>query len=276
MSYKTVFTALTDFDPAFVDVAVSLAKAQDAHLDVLCVGLDQMRNTYLETGANPMIVQAALEEAEKHSDTLRQMVTSRLAGDSLRWDVSKCIWAFSGIERSVAVRSRFSDLAIVRKPYVQNSGVEAAYVLEGLLLQGDCATLVVPESYSYKAPSRIVIAWNESAQALRAVRAAIPFLKQATQVQIAVVDPTAHSPERSDPGGPLAVYLSRHGIECDVHVLASGGKSASDKLIQHCTEQSADMMVMGGYGHSRFREAILGGATRDMLERAPIPVLMSH
>ena len=125
-------------------------------------------------------------------------------------------------------------------------------------------------------PARIVIGWNQSREAMVAVRRALPFLKKAALVNIAVIDPPAHGPERSDPGGALCQMLVRHGVKAEVSVLARSMPRISDVLNRHVRDLDGDMLVMGAYGHSRFREAILGGATRNMLENAEVPVLMAH
>ena len=93
---------------------------------------------------------------------------------------------------------------------------------------------------------------------------------------IAVIDPPQHGPERSDPGGMLCQMLVRHGVKAEVSVLARTLPRISDILARHVRDQNADLLVMGAYGHSRLREAILGGATRNMLEQTEIPVLMAH
>lgn len=276
MAYKTVFTAMTQYDENTLEYAAACVASQDAHLDVMCIGLDRIQSNYYEVGANAMIVQTALEEADEKAAALAQRVSERLSRESLRWDVFSSIWAMSGIGHSVANQARFTDLAIIGQPYGPTKRVEEALMLEGLLFQADCPTIIVPPNATFKNASRVVIGWNESAQALRAVRAALPLLKSADLVHIAVIDPSPHGPERSDPGGPLAVFLSRHGISSDIQVLNSGDLRVSERLAQHVREKSANMMVMGGYGHTRFREAILGGATRDMLEHAAVPVLMAH
>lgn len=276
MAYKTIFTTMTSFDPETLGFAAACATAQDAHLDVMCVGLDRMQTNYYEVGSNAMIVQAALEEAEHKVSDISASVSERLKGESLRWEVLSSIWAISGIGHSVATQARFSDLAIIAKPYGDDKRVEDALMLEGLLFQADCPTIIVPQMAAYRPNGTIVIGWNESAEALRAVRAALPFLMDAEAVHIAVIDPSDHGPERSDPGGPLAIFLSRHGVAADIQVISSGGQKVSERLAQHAREKGADMLVMGGYGHSRFREALLGGATRDMLEHATVPVLMAH
>jgi nucleotide-binding universal stress UspA family protein len=109
-----------------------------------------------------------------------------------------------------------------------------------------------------------------------ATRQALPLLKGADKVNITVIDPPTQGEERSDPGGMLCQMLVRHGVHAEVSVLARSLPRVSDVLARHIWDQNADMLVMGAYGHSRFREAILGGATRNMLEKAEVPVLMAH
>ena len=111
---------------------------------------------------------------------------------------------------------------------------------------------------------------------MAAVRRALPLLQAADAVEITVVDPSPSGPERSDPGGALCQMLTRHGVKAEIAVLARTMPQISDILNRRATEIGADMVVMGAYGHSRFRQAILGGATRNMLEKAKVPVLMAR
>jgi nucleotide-binding universal stress UspA family protein len=121
-----------------------------------------------------------------------------------------------------------------------------------------------------------VIAWNEGREAMNAIRAALPLLKAAECVDIAVVDPAPTAPDRSDPGGLLCQMLVRHGVKAEVSVLARSMTRVADVLKRHLRDRDADLLVMGAYGHSRLREALMGGATRDMLEEAEVPVLLAH
>jgi nucleotide-binding universal stress UspA family protein len=125
-------------------------------------------------------------------------------------------------------------------------------------------------------PRRVMIGWDESAEALSAVRAAIPLLTRADAVHVVVVDPPAHGPNRSDPGGLLSQFLARHGVKVEIDVLAKTLPRISDVLARHAGDIEAEMIVMGAYGHSRFREAILGGATRNTLESTSVPLFMAH
>ena len=111
---------------------------------------------------------------------------------------------------------------------------------------------------------------------MTATRRALPLLKQADAVIITVIDPPAHGPERSDPGGLLCQMLVRHGVKAEVSVLAKSLPRVSDVLARQVRDLDADLLVMGAYGHSRVREAILGGATRNMLEQAEVPVFLAH
>jgi len=124
--------------------------------------------------------------------------------------------------------------------------------------------------------NRIVVAWNQSNEALAAIRRALPLLQAADHVCIAIVNPPPHSSERSDPGGLLTQMLARHGVRAEVAVLAKTLPRVSDVLMRHMTDIDAGLLVMGAYGHSRLREAILGGATRNVLENAEHPVLLAH
>lgn len=148
---------------------------------------------------------------------------------------------------------------------------------EAALFEGCCPVLVMPSpAASTEQPRRVLLAWNQSTEALAAVRRALPLLQAADQVEVTLIDPGRSGPERSDPGGALTQMLTRHGVRAEIAVLARTAPTTGDELNRRALEIDADMIVMGAYGHSRFRQAILGGATRDMLEKARIPVFMAR
>lgn len=146
------------------------------------------------------------------------------------------------------------------------------------MFEGQAPILVLPDTPVDGATigRRVAVAWNQSREALVAIRRALPLLIAASKVDIVIVDPPTHGPEKTDPGGMLSQMLARHGVRVEVSVLAKTMPKVSEVLSRHVTETGADLLVMGAYGHSRFRQAILGGATRSMLEQAAFPVLMAH
>lgn len=280
MAFKTLMTHLTgiEADAALLGYVTDLANAGDAHLDVLCHGVDHMTAGFHYGAVDPMMVQQSLQAAVENASALETSAKLQLDLSLARWSAERIISPQGSLARNVALRSRFSDLVVLRAPYGSTQHADAEGVLEGALLSAAVPVLVLPSGSvpSSPRPEKIIVAWNESAEALAAVRAALPLLKAADQVRVTVIDPPRHGPDRSDPGGPLSVYLARHGVKVEIDVIGKSLPRVSDVLIRHATDRSADMVVMGAYGRSRLREAILGGATRDMLEASPLPVFMQH
>lgn len=154
------------------------------------------------------------------------------------------------------LRSDFPDYVVLNSP-------RPVLVIPS---SGACATL----------GQRVTVGWNGSAEAARAIASAIPLLQGAAQVDLVVFDAAAEDGLHGDePGADMALYLARHGVPTEVHARAAalpGGQS----LLAFALERSADLIVMGAYGHSRFRETLLGGMTRDLLAASTIPLWMAH
>lgn len=279
MSYKTLMTVVTDTGVSKppLEASVALAQAWDAHLEAMCMGVDRTQTGYYYAGANAMILQETIARAQRDAEAAGQHMRDTLGKSDVRWNVETGVAQLADIGRQVAMHARFSDLVILPKPYGENRGAELEPVIEGALFDGHVPVLVVPEEGLAKTrPERILLGWDEGDEALSAARAALPFLSAADTVHIVVVDPPAHGPNRSDPGGLLSQFLARHGVKVEIDVLSKTMPQISDVLMRHALDVDADMIVMGAYGHSRFREAILGGATRNMLENSPLPLFMAH
>lgn len=279
MSYKSLFSVLTDEKLAgpVLDQAAALARTNDAHLDVLCLGVDRSQTGYYYAGANAMILQESITRAQTEAETVEKAARAILNNSDIRWSAESGVAQLADLGRHVAARARFADLVVLPRPYGEDRGVELEPVLESAMFEGHTPVLVMPDdSTVVKDPKKIVLAWNESPEAMNAARAALPMLKSAGVVHVVVVDPPAHGPNRSDPGGLLSQYLARHGVKVEIDVLSKTMPRVSDVLLRHVQDIDADLVVMGAYGHSRFREAILGGATRYMLEQSQVPVFMAH
>lgn len=279
MAYKSLLTVLTD--PAHIDAPLdqiaALSAAFDAHADALCIGVDRSPHGYYEAGGNTLILQQALEQAQGEADTILARADAVLGGAGIRWSSERAVAPLAAMGTHVASRSRFADLVVMPLPYGAQKGGDMEVAVEAALFGGRAPVLVLPES---KAPSTqfktIMVAWNEAAEAMTAVRRALPLLQSADLVRIVTVAPAKHQPDRTDPGSLMSQMLARHGVTCEIDVLSQTMPRTSDVLNRHATDTGSDMIVMGAYGHSRLREAILGGATRNMLESAKVPVLMAH
>lgn len=278
MAYKTLLTVLSDESQMpLIDAAVSLARAEDAHLAVFCLGIDHTQIGYYYAGASAYVLQESIDRAMEAASAVEARVRDKLDNEDIRWSVESAVAQTGGVSALIGLRARFADLAILAKPYGSAAAGDAEIVVEAALFEGDCPVLIVPETgLSDNFRQRVLVGWNQSSEAMVACRRALPFLRRAEAVEIAVVEPSPNGPEGSEPGGMLAKWLNRHGIKTDVAVLPKTLPRISEILNRRAIETGASMIVMGAYGHSRFREAILGGATRNMLEQAQVPVFMAR
>lgn len=281
MAYKSILTVATSANGinAPITAASIVALAADAHLDALALGVDRTQIGYSYVGSGAVIIAAEIDRAEADARTVEKAVNAALGQQSpgLRMAVETAVTQLGTLTDVVASRARYADLVVLPLPYGKGRGIEDEAVIEAALFDGMAPVLVVPETGMAQAyPRRIVLAWNQSREAMVAARRAMPFLKRADTVSIVVIDPPSHGMERSDPGGLLCQLLVRHGVHAEVTVLAKTLPRVSEVLARHLRDANADLLVMGAYGHSRFREAILGGATRDMLAAAEVPVLLAH
>jgi nucleotide-binding universal stress UspA family protein len=278
MDYKTIVTFVRDFETekSALETAAAMAEARGGHLIVVCLGIDRTQPGAYYAGANAIALQQTLAEAQSEAKATEAQVRELLKLRA-RCEVLPVTAQIGAVGPMVADFTRFADLAVVLKPYGDKRGVEDVAIVEGALFGYRTPVLILPPGTDGALePKTAVIAWNESLESLTAVRAAMPFLAKASKVNIAIIDPPKHSSDRSDPGGSVAEMLARHGVRSDISVLAKTMPRVSDVLVRHSRDLDADLIVMGGYGHSRFREAILGGATRNMLEISDVPVLMAH
>ncbi|MFD2172491.1 universal stress protein [Rhodobacter lacus] len=279
MAYKTVLTIVTEVSQTQgqIDSAVAVARAEDAHLEVLCLGVDRTQTGYYYAGATAFVQQEVLDRAQEEARETEKAVNDRLSREDIRWSTEAVVAQIGAIATVVGLRARFADLVVMSHPYGSGRGQELEAAVEAALFEGQAPVLIVPDGQRVNlTPRRVVVAWNQSDEAMNAIREALPLLQRAQLVDITVIDPPAHGPERSDPGGQLSQWLARHGVKVEVSVLAKTLPRVSDVINRHVRDSSAQMVVMGAYGHSRFREAILGGATRNMLEQAEVPILMAH
>lgn len=279
MAYMNISTVLTDLenDRDALGAALKLAQRDGGHLDGLCIGIDRSQPGFYYAGAHALAVQSTLEQAEKEAKSIELEVQDFLEGRDQAWEIKSMPVQLTNLSASVAHHIRYSDIVVLARPYGNNRGHENEAIVEAALFDAGIPVLVIPDGKTIPDQvERIVVAWNGSPEALTAIRAAMPMLKMADVVNVAIIDPPTHAPDRSDPGGALSTMLARHGINAEISVLAKTMPRVSDVISRHVLDQKADLLVMGAYGHSRIRESILGGATRNMLQMAELPVLMAH
>jgi nucleotide-binding universal stress UspA family protein len=260
--------------------AIALAEAQNAHLCVIePVDLPTpMTNPW---GLPSEIAMAGTyetlrEDGKANAEKLRV----RLAKESISWEVRVVESLFVEPPRSLAMQARHADLSVIAAA-IQGNAAEAALVdayFNGLLFESGRPVLVVPPERSMAFPvSHAVIAWQPTREATRALHDALPLLRAATTVDVVMVDPVAgDSRDSRQPVVDIAGHLARHGLQVNVVTQARHKETVATVLLRHAAESGAQLLVAGGYGHTRLREWALGGTTRELSQAASTPILFSH
>ncbi|MCF4129862.1 universal stress protein [Methylobacterium sp. SyP6R] len=218
------------------------------------------------------LVVAAEQDAREQADAAVAAVAAAAQAAGLSCETSAICTSAPLAPRRLAEFVHLSDLAVIEQADDTAPKPADAY-LDDLLFQGARPVLVVP--YIHEAPPRLacaVVAWDGSAPAARALSDAIPILRRTARVELVGV---TDEPVPEATRWRAIRHLARHGIEATVHTIP-GGVPVAEALLSHCADRGADLLVMGAYGHSRLREAILGGTSRTILASMTVPVLMSR
>jgi nucleotide-binding universal stress UspA family protein len=181
---------------------------------------------------------------------------------------------------AMALNALYADLAIIgqRDPDEDSDALGLPHdFVDSTLQQSSRPLLVVPYAGSFpRIGSRVLIAWNASRTAARAVRDALPFLRRAEKVLVLSVNPERSGNHGESPGADIALYLARHGVNVEAAESHAGDVEPGSWLVSRACDLSADLIVMGGYGHSRLAESLFGGVTRSILGQLTLPMLAEH
>ncbi|MDZ5646203.1 universal stress protein [Nitrospirillum sp. BR 11828] len=296
MSYRKILSVLTGGagDRAALAAAFALARRDGGHVLGLVPNPDPREAVpALGEGVSGALVEEIMtmveQESRNHRTRARQTFDAVLAEAGATLAESPVAAASPdaaapvtgdfrevvGNQEDVAVvQARLADLSVMAQ-VAETTGGEALLMLEAILLDSARPLLVVPPAFNADAGlgRRIVIAWNGSRESAQAAAQALPLLTTAEAVTVIAVET-----DKTDgaAGRDLAGYLAWHGVKAQVRQPMAEGRSVGALLLAEAKAANADLLVLGGYGHSRLREMILGGVTRHVLYNAPLPVLLAH
>jgi nucleotide-binding universal stress UspA family protein len=270
MDYANILVSadLGEAAPDRIRLAAGLARRFDAtltgaaaHVVPAPILVRDIYDAIGQEGRNKAQIQAILEQAHASFE--------RFAGDGIRTDWR---WCFAEPVAHLIEQARAADLVVVSRRGPGDEDPGPLSVLPGpVLMEAGRPVLVVPPSTASLKASRTVIAWKDGPEARRTVSGALPLLRQADQVFLATVGADA----RHDGAEDVARHLVRHGAHAAVHHLQTVDDDGSE-IMRFALLHDADLIVLGAYGHSRLREWMFGGVTRDLLDRSPLCCLMSH
>ena len=278
MSFKTVFLVVgaTQADDE-IDRAAAICGALQAHLAVLVVGVAPPPPASPYGVVSNDIWASDIREGQTEVEARARRIEEKLSGTALSSLVS-AQYIDRGSVASLAARfARYADLTLIATKAEGHESLQG-WVLNGALFESGRPILLLPKGPAgFPAVRTVMLAWDASVEASKAVRDAIGLMKAAAAVHAVLIDPVpsfeGHGPE---PGADLAAYLGRHGIAATVHRIPKEGKETGEHLRRTAVDLGADLIVMGGFGHSRLRERIFGGTTTSMLKNVAMPVLMAH
>jgi nucleotide-binding universal stress UspA family protein len=257
------------------DYAISVAAAFDAHLTAVAFRYDPIVPV---SGAGYMPAEV-IETQERNNAAATKSAIDRFMTVSKRVGVTVAPLTLSASLAGVAdqfgqIARRF-DLSVVGQAEPESGAVEEI-IAEAALFESGRPVIVVP--YIQKAPlklDRVMLCWDGSRAAARAIGDSMPLLARAGRVEIVIVSNERGKQDEIE-GADMAEHLTRHGLNVTVERTALGDIDVADVILSHAADAGSDFMVMGGYGHSRLREFVLGGVTRSIFRTMTVPVLMSH
>jgi nucleotide-binding universal stress UspA family protein len=277
MFYRTILTVTgPDFGDGDLKLAAGLCEQIDAHLSVLVVALASPP----PIGSPGALSVAWLEERElemRRLDARIAAVSSLLAGFAVSADVSSDYVELGRSDEAIGRRARYADLTVIG-PDVLGGETLREKTIEGALFSSGKPLLLVPEGAAPTLrPKRVLVAWDSRLEASRAVRESLDVLTAADEVHLVVVDPVqGEDYHGEEPGADAGAYLARHGVKVTISRQPRMNRSVADVLRQHALDTSAELIVMGAYGHSRLRERLFGGVTKSMLSEPPLTLLLAR
>jgi nucleotide-binding universal stress UspA family protein len=255
--------------------AVSVAAALEAHLTGVAFIYDPVVPISGAGYIPAEVIETQRDENETAAEAAIKSFTAAANQAGVSADSLTTSASLAGAGDRFARMARRFDLAIVGQAQPEVSSMEQV-IGETTLFESGRPMIVVP--YIQKAPFKtdnVMICWDGSRTAARAVADAIPIIGNSGRVEIVMVANERGKQDEIE-GADIGQHLARHGLKVDVHRISGGNIDVGDALLSHAADSGADLMVMGGYGHSRLREFVLGGATRSIFESMTVPVLLSH
>lgn len=266
----------TPGDEAALAAAVALARSCQAHLAVvLAVRLPAPMPApwgYTPSALLDEIHDEIRAQTRSRADALRE----RLEREDIAFDVRMVEGVFALPQQLLAIEARFADLAVIAAP--QRQAPQHAPLFAALLFESGRPVLTVPPHWQGSFPvRRAAVGWLPSREATRALHDALPLLHAAEAVEVICVEtPPGEAGHGTEPAADIATHLARHGLKVNVASRTRRSETIATGLLMQAHEAGAELLIAGGYGHSRLREWAFGGTTRDLLDHADLPMLFSH
>jgi nucleotide-binding universal stress UspA family protein len=280
MPYKDLMVHLDDSKGCAqrVHVAVRLAEQHGAHLTgvypIVEIALLDATREHI-----PHDIRASMKaEAQRRAETALKGFRKAAERSGIAYEARTDQALDTTLASVLSMYARYADLVVLGQAGSDEPFYGGRHLPEEVVLSSGRPLLVVPYIGAPETIGRrVVVAWDASREAARAVSDAMPILEQASSVVVVSIDPkSTPRGHGAVPGADIGAHLARHNLKIEVETVVAGEVSVGNALLSHIADRGADLLVMGAYAHSRMRELVLGGATRTILESMTVPVLMAH
>jgi nucleotide-binding universal stress UspA family protein len=280
MTYRNLLVQVDDTEGCAkrIEAAVGLAAAHDAHLTGVYVISEASPASFAQGYLPADLLTALQQEVRARADAALARFAAVAQRNQIAFETRVDRVLYTDIADALATNARYADLVILGQIDPDDALTGPHYLPEQVILGCGRPALVVP----YIGPAatlgeRIVIAWDASREAARAVNDALPLLERARTVKVITINPRQEPfGHGEEPGADIGLHLARHDIKIEVERVVSREIDVANTILSQAANEGADLLVMGAYGHSRLHEYVLGGVTRTILAEMTVPVLMSH
>jgi nucleotide-binding universal stress UspA family protein len=265
-------------DESAFNYSVNLAESAKAHLAIVIpIEYPDLGPSEFGISSYPMYA-GVYEEKIKAAETIAEDLRTKLSSTALSSEVRIISTSHLNASQVSAKHAHYADICVLGGDSEGPRKSECQDIFAELLLQSGRPVLYAPKSQDSCLPIKhVVIAWQPTKEASRAVHDAMPFLLKAKTIDVLIIDPNAsNTTHGEEPGAAIALHLARHGLKVRVVVQPKTGQSNGQAILSFAISTEAHLIVAGGYSHSRLREQIMGGVTRELSSNDRIPVLFSH
>jgi nucleotide-binding universal stress UspA family protein len=257
--------------------AVSLAEASDAHLCGIAFVYEPVVPPSIMGGVPLEVIEVQWAASERAADAAIAAFEDAARRAGIASERRKLTASLGGAGELFGRLARRFDLSVVGQAEPER-GAAQGLVIEGALFGSGRPVIVVPYIHQGGLKlERVLVCWDGGRAAARAIADAMPLLARSSAIDVVMIAGGRQRGASDEiPGVDIGEHLARHGLKVDVRRIVSSDVDVPNTILSHAADSSADLVVMGGFGHSRLREFILGGATQGMLASMTVPVLMSH
>ena len=270
-----VLLDLADRPGPATEFAIGLAEKTGAHLTAISLAVDPVVTGFVVAPVPIDLIESARQDSLDRAKVAADRFEELARRSSISREIRTNEVLMGGIPHGFVMSARLSDLVVIGQENPDQAEPLRDILIEAALYEGIAPVLIIP--YIAKAPlkmDKVLIGWDGSRPAARAIRDALPFLPKSAEITILMIGNATKLP--GEPGADIATWLARHGLSVTIKTMPGSGIPVADAILNHASDNAYDLVIMGAYGHSWMREAVFGGATRDILRTMTVPVLMAH